>query len=122
MFLKTSNDGEVTIDHSASPGFTPAQARRLDLPPELTGEGKKMSAASLGCPHCGSHVILNPLRIRARAHCYICNKYICDICDGVRHEPDYCHTTIDEIAAKVASGKWIMAGSMSKPILIPVEE
>jgi hypothetical protein len=121
-FLKTSLDGEMTVDHSASPGLTPEQARRAGLPPELVGEGKKMSAATLGCAHCGSAVVLNPMRKRERAHCYQCNKYICDICDAVRHEPGYVHRTIEEVAALITSGKWRMLGSMSKPLFIPVEE
>jgi hypothetical protein len=121
-FLKTSNDGEITVDHSASPGLTPDQARRFGYAPELVGEGKKMSAATLGCPHCGSAVVLNPDRRRQRAHCYRCNQYICDICDAVRHEPGYVHRTIAEIAALITSGKWRNAGSMSKPLLIPVED
>jgi hypothetical protein len=122
-FLKTSNDGEITIDHSASPGLTADQARSFGYPPELVGEGKRMSAPTLGCPHCGSAVVLNPMRTRERAHCYQCNQYICDICDAVRHEPGYVHRTIAEIAALISSGKWRCAGgSMSKPLLIPVED
>ena len=121
-FLKTANDGEITIDHSASPGLTPDQARRFDYPAEFVGEGKRMSTATVGCPHCGSCVVLNPMRLRERAHCYQCNKYICDVCDAVRHEPGYVHRTIEEIAALLTSGKWRMAGSMSKPLFIPVEE
>ena len=121
-FLKTSNDGEVMLDHTASPGFTPDQARQLGLPPHLVGEGQKMHAPTLGCPHCGSAVMLNPMRTRPRATCFQCNKYICDVCDAVRQEPGYVHRTIEEIAALVSSGKWRMAGSMSKPLLIPVED
>ena len=121
-FLKTSHDGEATVDHTASPGLPPAMAVRAGMPPELLGEGTVMNAPALGCPHCGSVVILNPMRKRPRANCIKCNKYICDICDAVRNEPDYIHITIEEIAAKVHSGKWRLVGSMSKPILVPVED
>jgi hypothetical protein len=121
-FLKTSLDGEVMVDHTASPGLTPAQARQLGYPAELVGEGKKMHAPTLGCPHCGSAVMLNPMRTRERAHCYQCNKYICDICDGVRHEPGYVHRTIEEIAALLTSGKWRMLGTMSKPLFVAKED
>jgi len=118
-FLKTSHDGELVLDHSASPGFTPEQARKLGMPAELTGEGKKMHAATLGCPHCGSHVMLNPLRKRPRAHCYQCNQYICDICDAVRHKSGYVHRTMNRIREMVASGQWEMHGTMSEPLLMP---
>ena len=121
-FVKTSNDGEIMLDHSASPGFTPEQARKLGMPPELTGEGKKMHAPTLGCPHCGSHVMLNPLRKRPRGHCYKCNAYICDICYGVSKRPDYVHRTMSQIREMVHSGNWEMRGSMSLPLLVPLSK
>ena len=119
--LMTAHDGEVCIDHRASPGIGEAAAIRLGLPPALVGEGKQMRAATIGCPHCGSCVMLNPLRKRPRAVCYKCSRYICDICDAVRHESGYVHRTIEEIANMVHSGKWQLTGSMSKPIMVPVE-
>ena len=118
-FVKSSHDGELMIDHRASPGFTREQARQRDLPYELVGEGKQMHAATLGCPHCGSHVLLNPMRKRPRAHCYQCNQYICDICDQARHEPGYVHRNMKEIRDLLATGKWLMLGTMSRPLLVP---
>jgi len=118
-FLKTSHDGEIFLDHSASPGFTPEQARRLGMPAEMVGEGKRMHAPTLGCPHCGSHIMLNPMRKRPRAHCYQCNMYICDLCDGVRHESGYVHRTMNQIRELVQSGKFEMKGTMSRPLLVP---
>lgn len=109
-FLKSSFNGEVMIDHRASPGT------------QLVGEGKVMHAATLGCPHCGSVVVLNRRRVRARAHCFQCNQYICDICDAVRHDPDYIHRTMRQIAELVVSGKVTMSGSMSRPVLTPTGE
>jgi hypothetical protein len=119
-FLKTSHDGELMLDHRASPGFTPEQARQMGYPAELVGEGKQMHAATLGCPHCGSHVMLNPMRKRPRAHCYQCNQYICDICDRVRNESGYVHRTMKDIRDLIATGKWEMRGTMSKPMLVPI--
>jgi hypothetical protein len=122
--LMTAHDGEVHIDHRASPGIGAAQAERMGLPASLVGEGKQMRARVTGCPHCGSAVMLNPLRDlhkHPRPVCYQCSHYICDICDGVRHDPDYVHRTIEEIAAMVHSGRWQLTGSMSKPIMVPVE-
>ena len=119
IFLKTSHDGELMLDHRASPGFTPEQARRMGYPPELVGAGKQMHAATLGCPHCGSHVFLNPMRTRPRAHCCQCDQYICDICDRVRHESGYVHRTMNQIREMLLTGKWEMHGSMSRPLLAP---
>jgi len=108
------------LDHRASPGFTPEQARKLGLPPELVGEGKQMYAPTLGCPHCGSHVLLNPMRKRERAHCFQCNMYICDVCAGVAKQPGYVHRCFREIVDKVHTGKWEMHGTMSMALLVPV--
>jgi hypothetical protein len=119
VFLKTAHDGELMVDHRASPGFTPEQARQRGYPAELVGEGKQMHAPTLGCPHCGSHVVLNPLRKRPRAHCMQCNQYICDICDAVRYETGYVHRTMNQIREMLQTGKWEMHGTMSRPILVP---
>jgi hypothetical protein len=122
MFLKTSRDGELMIDHRASPGIPAEQARRMGLPPELVGEGKIMHAPTLGCPHCGGAVVLNPLRARPRANCFQCNSYICDWCDAARYAPDYVHRTFAQIADMVKSGKYIASGSPTRPILTVVEK
>jgi len=120
--LRTSHDGEMTLDHTASPGIPAADAERLDMPAELVGEGKKMTAAVMGCPHCGGCQMLNPMRKRPRNVCHKCDKYVCDICAGVMRQPGYVHRTIEEIAAMVHSGKWKLMGSMSNPMMIPVTE
>jgi hypothetical protein len=119
VFLKTSHDGELMVDHSASPGLTPEQARKMGYDPQMVGEGAKTHAPTLGCPHCGSHIVLNPFRKRPRAHCYQCDQYICDTCDAVRHEPDYVHRNMNQVRELVASGKWEYRGNMSKGLLIP---
>ena len=116
-FSKKSHDGELYVDHRASPGISDEKARLMGFAP---GQMKGVfECATLGCPHCGSCVVMNPLRTRERAHCYQCNRYICDWCDAARHEPDYVHRTMREIADMVASGKWTMSGTMSRPILTP---
>jgi hypothetical protein len=119
-FLKTSHDGEVVYDHSASPGIPAPIAETLGLPPQMVGEGRKLHAATVGCPHCASAVVLNPLRTRERAHCYICNRYICDGCDMIRHEPDYVHTTAAEVIEKVGSGQFMLDGPIARGKLIPI--
>jgi len=121
VFLKKSHDGEAFLDHRASPGIPPDLARRLGYAPEQVKGGAVFEAPTLGCPHCGSHVIMNPLRTRARAHCNKCDMYICDFCDVARHEPDYIHRTIQQIKEMVMSGKFeLSGGTMHRPILTPV--
>src|SRR6516162_10494901 len=96
-FQLSSNDGEVMIDHRASPGIPEATANKMVLPPEMVREGSQMHAATMGCPHCGGCVVMNPMRQRERAHCFQCHSYICDWCDAARREPDYQHRTIKEL-------------------------
>lgn len=119
-FLKSSNFGEVFVDHSASPGIPKEQAERMGLDPTLYGEGKTATIPTLGCVHCGSHVIMNPLRTRERGLCLKCNAYICDPCTAAMHSPDYVHRTSKEIAEMVNSGKWSLSGTMSFPILTKI--
>jgi hypothetical protein len=119
VLLKTSFDGEVEYNHRSSPGIPEPLAQRLDLPPGSVREGSVFRAATIGCPHCASAVVLNPVRTRARAHCYICNRYICDGCDMIRHEPDYVHTTAAEVVEKVSSGKFLLVGSIARGKVIP---
>lgn len=120
-FLKTSHDGYLMVDHRASPGIPEAQAIRMGLDPAGVREGKVYETATLGCPHCGAHVVLNPLRTRERGHCFSCNRYVCDVCTIAMREPDYVHHTAIELAEIVASGRFDLTGTMSRPILKPKE-
>lgn len=45
--------------------------------------GKLEEFATLTCAHCGVLQILNGLRVRPRAHCDRCSKYICDQCSAL---------------------------------------
>ena len=119
-FSKKSNDGEVFLDHRASPGIPAELAQKLGYAPEQVREGATFESATLGCPHCGACVVMNPLRTRERAHCYQCNQYICDGCDALRHEPDYTHRTIWEVREKVGSGQYLLSGSMGNPTLTKI--
>jgi hypothetical protein len=123
MFLKTSFDGELEVNHQASPGLPESIARRWNYDPLLCREGKVMRAATLGCPHCGSVVVLNPQRTRDRSHCMKCNRYICDWCKAAMDDPDYVHLTMAEIRQKVAAGTHMVVGSsMHRLRLVPVGE
>ena len=121
-FLKTSRDGELFLDHSASPGIPELAAHKMGLPPDGVREGMKTTIPTLGCVHCGGVVVLNPLRRRARANCFKCNAYICDGCKAAMDHPDYVHRSFAEIAEMVRSGKWTVSGPTSFPILTPVTE
>jgi len=71
--------GYLIIDHSESPGIRPE-----DIPPELRNSTPAVGAGAIYerdvqlCSHCGSQVILNPLRERPRGYCAKCDHYICD--------------------------------------------
>ena len=122
IFSKKVHDGELFVDHRASPGLTEEQAVALGYHPEQVREGSQFRCATLGCLHCGSAVVLNPKRTRERAWCSTCDAYICDGCDYVRKQPGYVHRTFAEIAEKVRSGKYTVSGHMSNLILTPVEK
>lgn len=75
---KRSQEGYLLVDHRNSPGISEA-----DLTPELRARGFAASrgvheAPTLRCCHCGTIVILNPDRKRARHYCAKCDHYVCD--------------------------------------------
>jgi hypothetical protein len=78
MITKRSREGELYIDHRASPGLPPDFYRRIGLvAPEAPG-GAVVERATVTCCHCNAVVVLNPLRTRARGHCFKCDAYVCD--------------------------------------------
>lgn len=90
----------------------------MGFAPQQVSEGTVFECATLSYPHCGSTVVMNPLRKLERAHCYQCNQYICDWCDAARNQPNYVHRTLRQIAEMVASGNYKFAGgTMSRPII-----
>jgi hypothetical protein len=90
---KHIHEGYLMVDHRASPGLTPEQARTLGYSPQHVGEGQLFETKTNHCCHCGTVVIMNPDRIRERAKCQACNKYICDMCGIAMKEPSYVHKT-----------------------------
>jgi hypothetical protein len=96
---KRAYEGELLVDHRASPGLTNEQAHKLGYTLDNTGvpnavaEGKVFEAPTMGCNHCGTVVIINPSRTRDRAYCPSCDHYICDNCELERKLPDYKHAT-----------------------------
>lgn len=88
--MKTTNThGELTIDHSNSPGISQAEADHIfkasgNIVP-VVPEGETLHLKTKSCAHCGGCVVLNPLRIRERGRCFNCFKYLCDGCAVVPH-------------------------------------
>jgi len=83
--------GYLFVDHRASPGLTPEQARMNGYDPRLTAEGQLYEADTMTCAHCKAVVVKNLARTRERAHCRPCNHYICDACAYEAAQPDYIH-------------------------------
>jgi hypothetical protein len=120
IFTKKSYEGYLHVDHRASPGLPEAAARRAGYDPAFCGEGKVYEAATLGCVHCGAHVVKNPFRTRERGQCSKCGyRYVCDGCAAAMKDPFYVHRSIDEISDKLNSGRWALSGLMSNPNLTP---
>src|SRR5262245_8333535 len=123
IFSKKSHDGEIFVDHRASPGIPPELAVKLGYHPDQVKGGTIFEGATLGCPHGGACVVMNPLRTRERAHCFQCNMYICDWCDAARQDPNYVHRTIHQIRDMVSSGKFeISGGNMHRPVITKTGE
>lgn len=123
-FSLNFSEGELMVDHRASPGLTEEQATRLygeGHQHDLLGEGRVYFTPTRGCCHCGGCVVMNPGRTRHRNHCIKCHSYICDWCAEATKEPDYIHRPFAMIREMIQSGKWRFAGgSMSNPILLPI--
>jgi hypothetical protein len=119
IFSKKSHDGELFVDHRASPGLPERAAFRLGYHPSQVKEGAVFETACYSCSHCQTVVVMNPLRTRERGWCSKCDQYICDGCNMIRQETGYVHTSVKEIADLVHSGKFTMSGSMGRPILKP---
>lgn len=75
--------GFLEIDHSDSPGLTPADVAQS--PGALAvGPGQHLERDIKQCSHCQRTVVLNPARVRDRAVCLKCFEYICDGCEAAR--------------------------------------
>ena len=117
------SEGELVIDHRASPGLPPELALRLGLPPRYTGEGAIFEAAILRCNHCSTPQIKNPLRTRPRYNCVHCGGlYVCDPCAAAAAQPGYVHRSFEQISDMVRSGRWTIVGSSSAPVMVEVTQ
>jgi hypothetical protein len=120
---KASPEGELFVDHRASPGIPPELARRMGYEdPHLVSEGKLLEAAILTCRHCRQPSIKNPLRTRERYFCMECGgAYICDPCNLERLQPNYTHMPFEKIVDLVATGKVTVECLGVRPLLIPTK-
>lgn len=84
MKSKRSLEGWIMIDHSASPGT------------EKIPERQRYEAGTLTCSHCHAQMLVNPLRMRERAYCRKCDRYICDQCEIVRVASGYECDTLNQ--------------------------
>ncbi len=107
------------VDHRASPGIPADKALSLGINPNTVAEGRIFETATLLCNHCGRNFLRNPMRIRQRGWCSVCDSYCCDECDAARRHPDYVHFTIRQLAELIACGKYEVRGSLIRPRLIP---
>src|SRR5882672_10278053 len=84
MRSKKDQQGELLIDHRNSPGITPEWAAAAGIGGPIVGAGKTFESGLKNCTHCGGDVIMNPLRMREREWCRVCDAYICDPCGLLR--------------------------------------
>lgn len=91
------HEGYLLIDHSASPGLTPEEARLCGYHGNC-GEGKVFESATITCSHCKMPFIKNPERVRPREYCKKCDHYICDFCHVERSAADYSHLKFEQKA------------------------
>jgi hypothetical protein len=96
-YVMLRKPGYLIVDHRASPGIPAGLARRAGYDPLLCSEGKTFEADTQTCSHCKVVVVMNPDRVRARAHCVYCNHYVCDLCAIKMKEPEYRHVPFEKL-------------------------
>lgn len=115
-------EGELFVDHRASPGIPEDKARQMGYDPSQVREGSLFEAATIMCEHCHQILVKNPLRTRERAFCMQCGgAYICDLCDDERRKPDYVHMPFKKIVELVGSGEATVVRLGVQPLLIPTK-
>lgn len=90
--MKTSlkhGAGYLVIDHTNSPGVTPADVAHIPGAVSV-GEGQTLERDFMTCSHCERVIVLNPLRTRDRGYCQKCHAYVCDGCEDIRAATGAC--------------------------------
>lgn len=89
MKTLTHGAGYLVIDHTDSPGLTPADVS--GIPGAIaTPAGQVLERDVMTCSHCQRAVVLNPGRVRARAVCPKCHHFVCDSCEAIRVKTGAC--------------------------------
>ena len=104
---KRSLEGEIFIDHRASPGLSPEDALWMGVDPKLVAKGQVFEAPIITCSHCQAMVVINPDRQRGRERCAKCDKYICDECYAAMHITLECRNfdrRLDEVREEIERG------------------
>jgi hypothetical protein len=96
MRSKLDRQGEIMIDHRNSPGLTPEWAAANGVTGPIVGGGDLYRSGIKNCRHCGSDVLMNPMRKRPREWCRKCDAYICENCGLLRKLGGYEHMTAEE--------------------------
>lgn len=105
-------EGYLLTDHRSGPG----------IPEFGYPNDKKVEEATIGCVHCGAVYVKRPEFDGTRCYCRKCDRYMCNPCARAAAQPNYVHRSFLELADLVRSGQYQLAGSMSAPILIPVQK
>ncbi len=106
-FSKRSLEGEILIDHRASPGLGAEDATWMGVAPKAVAKGQVFEAPIISCAHCMAMVVVNPDRQRAREQCQKCDKYVCDECYGEMHITLECRSVerrLDQVKEEVERG------------------
>jgi hypothetical protein len=112
-------EGYLLIDNRGNDGVPDELVHAAGLP---VGAGRGMfEADTIHCVHCGTCFLKKPDRVRPRGHCRVCDKYICDPCEGATRAAGYVHRTFEDLATLLQSGRYQLAGTVSAPILIPID-
>ncbi len=110
MFSKRELEGYLMIDHRNSPGISPEEAALAGRDTLPVGRGRIAEFPAINCSHCQRLVVMNPGRIRDRAYCGKCDRYICDHCEAERVRTGVCKPfkqVIDEFIDDAAHGRLI---------------
>jgi len=71
--------GELTIDHTFSPGIPPELAAQVQARGGIAAAGStKVEVATYTCAHCNAIVLMRPDRTRDRSVCRKCMRVVCD--------------------------------------------
>ena len=82
-------EGWLLVDnrHAAVPMEVIAASGQRNV---VGGSARLLEVATLTCSHCQTQLIRNPERMRDRAWCSRCDKYVCDGCKYIVDKTGVC--------------------------------